>query len=186
MCFAGGGFLPTSYRVLLLPTPRGVCFGFPAQNPAGPLCGDSEVNFCGAPRAGRGLSGRRGGSSQSSPALLAGAGPGRPVHSVWGFGTHPGALGSGRSRGEGGLRERPMGARGARRQSHGSRRRPDQREGGMRRRWAAAPAHLMYGLAAARMFFCTGISSPSRTRCASQKRASSRNELSARSRRAAC
>lgn len=57
-----------------------------------------------------------------------------------------------------------MGARGARRPSHGSRGRPGQRKGGMRRRWAAVPAHLMYGLAAARMFFCTGISSPSRTR----------------------
>lgn len=36
------------------------------------------------------------------------------------------------------------------------------------------------------MFFCTGISSPSSTRCASQKRLSSRNELSARSSRAGC
>lgn len=36
------------------------------------------------------------------------------------------------------------------------------------------------------MFFCTGISSPSSTRCASQKRLSSRKELRARSSRAGC
>lgn len=54
---------------------RGCLFGFPAQTRPSPLCRDSEVNFCGARLAGRGLSGRRSGSSRSSPALLAGAGP---------------------------------------------------------------------------------------------------------------
>lgn len=53
----------------------GVCLASPRKTRPSPLCRDSEVNFCGARLAGRGLSGRRSGSSRSSPALLAGAGP---------------------------------------------------------------------------------------------------------------
>lgn len=76
----------------------------------GPLCGDWEVNFCGARRAGRGLSGRTSSSSRSSPALFAAAGPQTACTPCLGFCRPPGAPGTGRSWWGGGLRERPMGA----------------------------------------------------------------------------
>lgn len=76
----------------------------------GPLCGNWEVNFCGARRAGRGLSGRTSSSSRSSPALFAAAGPQTACTPCLGFCRPPGAPGTGRSWWGRGLRERPMGA----------------------------------------------------------------------------
>lgn len=56
----------------------------------GPLCGNWEVNFCGARRAGRGLSGRTSSSSRSSPALFAPAGPQTACTPCLGFCRPPG------------------------------------------------------------------------------------------------
>lgn len=95
----------------------GVCLVSPRRTRPGPLCGDWKVNFCGARRAGRGLSGRTSSSSRSSPALFAAAGPKTACTPRLGFCRPPGAPRPGRSWWGGGLRERPMGV-------------PDRRGGG--------------------------------------------------------
>lgn len=76
----------------------GVCLVSPRRTRPGPLCGDWEVNFCGARRAGRGERAALPGAAPPCSRLRV---PRRPVHRVWGFVDLPGHRGQGDLGGEG-------------------------------------------------------------------------------------